>query len=143
MFIFIVSFTLGKMNDQESGGESQNPKYPNEKMAVGTLHGFSCYQRVHAWVCCDFVNMSFLNSWKIYYSQCQFHLVRKKIIARHPHHGLEGTTCITYNAKISSLIKTQRTFHTEGMSTTQFRRVPELIQNHWSLANYKVFSTRI
>ena len=77
-------------------------------MATGTLNGFSRYQQVHSWVCCDFVNNELPDTWKINHSQCQFHLVRKKIIARHICHGLEGMTYITYNASISSLNKTHR-----------------------------------
>lgn len=44
----------------------------------------------------------------------------KKITAKHTRHGFEGTACITYNAKVSSPIKTHRTFYTEGMATTGF-----------------------
>ena len=86
----------------------QNPKYSNETTATGTLNGFPCYQQVHSWVSCDFVNNELPDTWKINHSQCQFHLVRKKISARHICHGLEGTTYITYNASISSLNKTHR-----------------------------------
>lgn len=94
--------------------KSQTSRWEN-----GTPEDFSYYQRIHSWVWCDFINNELpwlmkITSVPILPSQ------GKKITAKHTRHGFEGTACITYNAKVSSPIKTHRTFYTEGMATTGF-----------------------